>query len=82
MGLIAEAKLNVLPSPTQRARQRALRQLRRRLRDARVLVGFGPASIETVDSRILSLARGDIIWDDVRISSRTTRAARRWGSTS
>ena len=67
LGLIAEAKLNVLPIP----KHSALVNVRyasfdAALRDARVLVGFGPASIETIDSRVLSLARDDIIWDDVR----------------
>ncbi|MGF7212580.1 FAD/FMN-containing dehydrogenase/Fe-S oxidoreductase [Skermanella aerolata] len=67
LGLIAEAKLNVLPIP----KHSALVNVRyasfdAALRDARVLVGFDPASIETIDSRVLSLARDDIIWDDVR----------------
>jgi FAD/FMN-containing dehydrogenase len=36
------------------------------LRDARVLISFGAASIETVDSKVLGLAQNDIIWEDVR----------------
>jgi FAD/FMN-containing dehydrogenase len=36
------------------------------LRDARALIEFGASSIETVDSTVLALARGDAIWQDVR----------------
>ena len=36
------------------------------LRDARALVPFGAASIETVDSKVLALAQEDMIWEDVR----------------
>ena len=67
LGLIAEAKLNVLPIPNHSALVNVrYASFDAALRDARVLVGFGPASIETIDSRVLSLARDDIIWDDVR----------------
>ena len=36
------------------------------LRDARALVAMQAASIETVDSRVLALARNDIVWHEVR----------------
>ncbi|MCI0755737.1 hypothetical protein [Teichococcus vastitatis] len=36
------------------------------LRDAGRLMTFGAASIETVDSKVLSLAQGDIVWESVR----------------
>ena len=36
------------------------------LRDARALVAMQAASIETVDSRVLALARDDIVWHEVR----------------
>ncbi|OYD83800.1 D-2-hydroxyglutarate dehydrogenase YdiJ [Azospirillum brasilense] len=67
LALLAEAKLNVLPIP----RHAALVNLRygsfdAALRDARTLIGFKPASIETVDSKVLGLAQDDIIWDSVR----------------
>ncbi len=66
LALIAEAKLRVLPLP----RASALVALRyasfdAALRDARALAGFGAASIETVDSTVLDLARGDDIWAEV-----------------
>jgi FAD/FMN-containing dehydrogenase/Fe-S oxidoreductase len=67
LGLIAEAKLNVLPIP----RYSALVNVRygsfdAALRDAQTLVAFGAASIETVDSKVLALAQDDLIWTDVR----------------
>ena len=67
LGILAEAKLNVLPIP----KRSALVNLRygsfdAALRDAQALTAFGPASIETVDSKVLALAQGDIVWDGVR----------------
>lgn len=67
LGLIAEAELNVLPIP----RHSALINIRydsfdAALRDARALVAMQAASIETVDSRVLALARNDIVWHEVR----------------
>jgi FAD/FMN-containing dehydrogenase/Fe-S oxidoreductase len=67
LGFIAEAKLRILPIP----KVSALVNLRyasfdAALRDARVLADFGAASIETVDSKVLGLARGDIIWPEIQ----------------
>src|SRR3954452_23091007 len=67
LGLLAEAKLNVLAIPTHSA----LVNLRyasfdAALRDAQALIQFGAASIETVDSKVLALAQNDIVWGDVR----------------
>jgi FAD/FMN-containing dehydrogenase/Fe-S oxidoreductase len=66
LGFLTEATLNVLPLPTHMA----LVNLRydsfdAALRDAQALVPFGAASIETVDSKVLALAQGDLIWADV-----------------
>lgn len=66
LGFLAEATLNVLPLPSHMA----LVNLRygsfdAALRDARALSGLAPASIETVDSKVLALAQGDPIWDGV-----------------
>ena len=63
---IAEAKVRVLPIP----RASVLVAVRYRdfiaaLRDAQALMAFGPASIETVDTRVLNLARNDDIWSAV-----------------
>ncbi len=66
LGFVAEAKLNVLPIP----REVALvvvnySDFDSALRDAGRLMQAGPTSIETVDSKVLNLARNDIIWNDV-----------------
>ncbi len=63
---IVEAKVRVLPIP----KASVLVAVRYRdfiaaLRDARALMAFGPASIETVDTRVLDLARDDNIWSAV-----------------
>ncbi|GAA0606513.1 FAD-binding and (Fe-S)-binding domain-containing protein [Craurococcus roseus] len=67
LAVLAEAKLNVLPIP----KRSALVNLRygsfdAALRDAQALMAFGPALIETVDSKVLGLAQEDIVWDGVR----------------
>ena len=67
LGLLAEARLRVLPIPSHVA----LVNIRyasfdAALRDARALAAAGAASVETVDSRVLALAQRDIVWDAVR----------------
>lgn len=67
LAMIAEAKIRVLPIP----KRSALVNLRygsfdAALRDARVLMALGAASVETVDSKVLSLARGDIVWEGIK----------------
>ena len=67
LGILAEATLNLLPIP----KHSVLVNLRygsfdAALRDARALMEFGPASIETVDSKVLALAQQDIVWEGVR----------------
>src|SRR3954465_6840481 len=67
LGLLAEAKLNVLPIPTHSALVNVrYDSFDAALRDAQALIQFGAASIETVDSKVLALAQNDIIWEDVR----------------
>jgi FAD/FMN-containing dehydrogenase/Fe-S oxidoreductase len=66
LGFVVEAELNVLPIP----RHAALVNIRydsfdAALRDAHALVEIGAASIETVDSKVLDLARTDIVWHEV-----------------
>lgn len=66
LGFLAEAVLNVIPIPTHET----LLTLQydsfdAALRDAKALMRFGPASIETVDSKVLALAQEDPIWGDV-----------------
>lgn len=67
LGFVAAARLNVLPIP----RASALVNVRyasfdAALRDAPALMTLGAASIETVDSKVLGLARQDIVWHGVR----------------
>ena len=67
LGFLVEVELGVLPIP----RHAALVNIRydsfdAALRDARALVEVEAASIETVDSRVLDLARTDLVWREVR----------------
>ncbi|MBE7210407.1 MAG: FAD-binding oxidoreductase [Gluconacetobacter diazotrophicus] len=64
--LLAEAELRVLPIP----RHTVLAVVGyagfdAALRDARMLGGFAPAAVETVDGRVLALARADAVWGAV-----------------
>jgi Fe-S oxidoreductase len=66
LGMVVEARLNVLPIP----RHAILVNIRYAgfmdaLHDARALLGHHPLSIETVDSRVLLLAMQDIVWNTV-----------------
>jgi FAD/FMN-containing dehydrogenase/Fe-S oxidoreductase len=66
LGFIAEAKLNLLVIP----KHTALVNLRYEnfnaaLRDAKTIMSMGPTSIETIDSKVLNLAKGDIVWNTV-----------------
>lgn len=68
LALIAEADLNLLPIP----RFAGLINIRyddfnTALRDARFLSGLQVASVETIDAKVLSLARGDIIWNGIAV---------------
>ncbi|MHB2211734.1 D-2-hydroxyglutarate dehydrogenase YdiJ [Methylobacterium sp. CM6257] len=67
LALIAEARLNVLPIP-KAAVLVALSYVNfdAALRDAQALLPFGAASVETIDSTVLALARKDPIWAEVR----------------
>lgn len=67
LAFIAEAKLNVLPIPKFSALVNIkYASFEASLRDAKALMSWGPSSIETVDSKVLNLAMGDIVWDAVR----------------
>lgn len=66
LGLLAEAKLNLLAIP----RHSILVNIRydsfmEALRDARALIGLKPLSIETIDSKVLGLAMQDFVWNSV-----------------
>lgn len=66
LAFIAEAKLNVLPIPKFAALVNIkYDSFESSLRDATALMKWNPTSIETIDSKVLNLAMGDIIWDTV-----------------
>ena len=66
LGFIVKAKLNVLPIPTYSALVNVCYDsFENSMRDAQALMAFKPTSIETVDSKVLGLAQGDIIWNQV-----------------
>ncbi len=67
LALIAEARLNVLPIP-KAAVLVALSYVDfdAALRDAQALLPFGAASVETIDSTVLGLARKDPDWAGVQ----------------
>lgn len=67
LAFIAEAKLNVLPIPKHSALVNVkYDSFESSLRDAKALMDWQPTSIETIDSKVLNLAMGDIVWDTVR----------------
>ncbi|GAA0785109.1 D-2-hydroxyglutarate dehydrogenase YdiJ [Marinobacterium sediminicola] len=67
LAFIAEAKLNVLPIPKHAALVNIkYDSFESSLRDAKALMEWQPTSIETIDSKVLNLAMGDIVWDTVR----------------
>ncbi|MBY5829754.1 FAD-binding oxidoreductase [Rhizobium leguminosarum] len=66
LAMIAEAELNLLPIPAHAA----LINIRygdfnTALEDARTLVALKVASVETVDEKVLGLARSDIVWTGI-----------------
>jgi FAD/FMN-containing dehydrogenase/Fe-S oxidoreductase len=66
LGFIAEAKLNLLPIPNNTALVNLrYENFNAALRDAEAIMAVGPTSIETVDSKVLNLAKGDIVWETV-----------------
>ncbi|QUX91788.1 FAD-binding oxidoreductase [Marinomonas sp. A3A] len=66
LGFIVEAKVNLLAIPTYAALVNIrYDSFEGSLRHARELLAAKPTSIETVDSKVLSLAKGDIIWNSV-----------------
>jgi FAD/FMN-containing dehydrogenase/Fe-S oxidoreductase len=66
LALIAEAKLRVLRIPKHAVLVNIFYDdFNAGLRDGRFLVTTGAASVETMDSRVLGLARGDIGWQGV-----------------
>jgi FAD/FMN-containing dehydrogenase/Fe-S oxidoreductase len=66
LAMIAEAELNLLPLPPCSALINVrYDDFNTALEDARHLVAFKVASVETVDEKVLRLAKGDIIWPQI-----------------
>lgn len=66
LGFIVEAKLNLLRIPKYSALVNIrYRNFNAALRDANELLKANPTSIETVDSKVLHLAKNDIVWNKV-----------------
>jgi len=66
LAVIAEVELNLLPVP----RQAALINIRygdfnMALEDARTLTTLNVASVETIDEKVLGLAKSDIVWNGI-----------------
>lgn len=63
LAMVAEAELNLLPIPAHAALINIrYADFNTALEDARELVALTVASVETVDEKVLRLAKGDIIW--------------------
>lgn len=63
LGFIAEAELNLLPIPAFSALFNIrYANFNAALEDARFLTGLDVASIETIDEKVLHLAKGDVAW--------------------
>lgn len=66
LAFITEAKLNVLPIPKYSALVNvSYDSFDAALRDAQQLMQAKPTSIETIDSKVLNLAKNDYIWSSV-----------------
>jgi FAD/FMN-containing dehydrogenase/Fe-S oxidoreductase len=66
LGFIVEAKINLLPIPKHSALVNVnYRDFNAALRDATELMRANPASIETIDSTVLNLAKKDNIWHSI-----------------
>ncbi|WP_018691732.1 D-2-hydroxyglutarate dehydrogenase YdiJ [Algicola sagamiensis] len=66
LGFVTEAKLNITPIPTFKTLVNVkYNSFESALRNAPLLVKAEATSVETVDSRVLNLAKEDVIWHSV-----------------
>ncbi|MDO5058697.1 MAG: FAD-binding and (Fe-S)-binding domain-containing protein [Neisseria sp.] len=66
LGWIAEATLNLLPEPNYRVLVNiGYAGFQDALRDAGALMKLNPLSVETIDSKVLALAKNDFVWENV-----------------
>ena len=67
LAIISEIKVNLLPIPQQSALVLVFYPgFQDSLQDARALMTAKPDSIETIDSRVLELARQDSVWESIK----------------
>ena len=67
LAMISEIKVNLLPIPKHSALVLVFyKSFQDSLRDAQALMATEPGSIETIDSRVLGLARADSVWESVK----------------
>lgn len=67
LALIKEMTFKIIPKPKHHAIVAiAYDDFDKALRHVSKLLTYGPAGIETIDDRILELARGDILWSSIR----------------
>lgn len=67
LAMLSEIKVNLLPIPKTSALVLVFyKSFQESLQDAQSLMAATPASIETIDSRVLSLAKADSVWESVR----------------
>src|SRR5690606_6553129 len=66
LALLTEAKVNLVPIPKVSQQINIFYDdFQAGLTEARLLAGLGAAAVETIDSRVLSLAQADPIWEQV-----------------
>ena len=67
LAMVSEIKVNLLPIPRTSALVLVFYgSFQESLRDAQTLMAARPGSIETIDSRVLGLAKSDSIWESVK----------------
>ena len=67
LAIISEIKVNLLPIPKQSALVLVFyKSFQDSLQDAQALMAAEPGSIETIDSRVLGLAKSDSVWESVK----------------
>lgn len=63
LDFVVEATLNLLPIPkVRRLLNIGYSDFQSALRDVSNLMELNPLSIETVDSKVLNMARSDVVW--------------------
>ena len=67
LAMVSEIKVNLLPVPKTSALVLVFYgSFQESLQDAQSLMSAEPGSVETIDSRVLGLAKADSVWDSVK----------------